>query len=79
MPDSPAVPTRLPTPPMTADPKTQEQFHRYMLELSQRRVEDDPRVKSLRTAKRVTWMLLLACAFLFFYLLDKMVEALSLL
>jgi hypothetical protein len=63
----------------TADPKTPQELHQYVVDLSQRKVEDDPRVKALHAAKRVIWMLLVACAFLFFYLLDKMVEALALL
>jgi len=63
----------------TADPKTPEEFHQYVLDLSHRKVEDDPRIQSLHAAKRIIWMLLVACAFLFFYLLDKMAEALSLL
>lgn len=62
-----------------ADPKTPEEFHQYAVDLAQRKPEDDPRVQALQVAKRVVWMLLVACAFLFFYLLDKMVEALSLL
>lgn len=62
-----------------ADPKTLEEVHQYVLDIANRRVEDDPRLKALHAAKRVIWMLLVTCAFLFFYLLDRMVEALSLL
>lgn len=62
-----------------AEPETQQVFHEYLLQLSQRRIEDDPRVRALHAAKRAMWMLLVGCAFLYFYLLDRMVEALSLL
>jgi hypothetical protein len=63
----------------TTEPKTREEIHQYVLDLSERKVEDDARVRALHAARRVIWMLLVACAFLFFYLLDKMAEALSLL
>jgi hypothetical protein len=63
----------------SASPKTHQEFHQYVLDLSRRSVEDDPRVKALHAAKRIIWTALIAFAFLFFYLLDKMVEALALL
>lgn len=62
-----------------SDPKALEDFHGYMRELSARRVEDNPTVKRWHIAKRIMWMILLATAFLFYYLIDKLSEALSLL
>lgn len=49
------------------------------IEATQRRVEDDPAVQRWHVAKRITWMLVLAEAFLIYYLLDKLQEALSIL
>jgi hypothetical protein len=43
------------------------------------RVEDDPVARRWHVAKRIVWMLTLAGAFLFYYLTDKLHEALSLL
>ena len=40
---------------------------------------DDPALQKWRVAKRVTWWVLLAAAFLAFYLMDKLNEALSIL
>ena len=45
----------------------------------ERRVEDDPAVQRWHVAKRIVWMLVLAEAFLIYYLLDKLQEALSIL
>ena len=45
--------------------------------LATRKVEDDLRLRKLLAAKRITWMILLAGAFLCFYLMDKLSEALS--
>ena len=45
----------------------------------ERRVEDDPAVRRWHVAKRIVWMLALAEAFLIYYLLDKLQEALSIL
>lgn len=56
-----------------------EHVRRYNQELAARRVEDDPVVRKLHVAKRITWMISLASAFLFYYLIDKMQEALSIL
>ena len=52
---------------------------RYSQEPAARRVEDDPVVQKWRVAKRIVWMISLAGAFLFYYLIDKMHEALSIL
>ena len=62
-----------------AEFKLIEDLHRHTEELASRRVEDDPVVRKLQVAKRITWMILAAGAFLFFYLMDKMQEALALL
>lgn len=65
---------------MTAsEAKSIEDLRRYNQELAARRVEDDPVVRRLHMAKRIVWMISLAGAFLFYYLIDKMQEALSIL
>ena len=51
----------------------------YSEALALRKVDDDPVVRRLRTAKQATWLLLLTCTFLFYYLIEKMQEALSML
>ena len=58
--------------------RSPEDVDRYVRELSHRRVEDAPRVKAWRIAERIVWLLLLAVAFLVYYLLDLTNEALSL-
>ena len=56
------------------------EFHRQSVETADTyRLEDDPHYQGWCTAKRVIWMVLLAGSFLFFYLVSKMHEALSLL
>lgn len=62
-----------------AELKLIEELHRHTEGLASRRVEDDPVVRKLRIAKRITWIFLLAGSFLFYYLLEKMEEALTLL
>lgn len=62
-----------------AELKLIEELHRHTEELASRRVEDDPVVRKLRVAKRIIWMILIAGAFLFYYLMDKMQEALAIL
>ncbi len=64
---------------MGSPEKSVEEFHKYSQELAERRVEDDPKVQAWYLVKRTTWLCLLAFSFLFFYLIDKMVTALSLL
>lgn len=54
-------------------------LQKYNRELAAKKVEEDPVVRRLQIAKRITWMILLAGAFLFFYLMDKLNEALSIL
>jgi hypothetical protein len=56
-----------------------EDLKSYNQELATRKPEDDPRVRRLQIAKRITWMVLLAAAFLAFYLMDKLSDALNLL
>ena len=64
---------------MSSPDRSVEEFHKYSEELAEKRVEDDPKVQVWYLAKRSTWLLLLVGSFLFFYLIDKMVTALSLL
>jgi hypothetical protein len=45
----------------------------------ERDVEDDPAVQRWHVAKRIVWMIVLAEAFLIYYLLDKLQEALTIL
>ena len=60
--------------------KALTEFHRHAVETADNyRIEDDPRYQAWCTAKRITWMILLAGSFLFFDLITKMHEALSLL
>jgi hypothetical protein len=61
--------------------KSIDEARRYNQELAAqvRRAEDELPPHWTRVAKRVTLMLLLAAAFLIYYLLDKMQEAVSLL
>ncbi len=63
----------------TAQLTSLEDLHRYTQELASRRVDDDPIVRKLHTAKQATWLFLLTCAFLFYYLIDKMQEAILML
>lgn len=59
--------------------KSLDELHRHNQELAARRVEDDPVTRKLQVAKRIVWMLLLSGSFLFYYLLDKIGEAISIL
>jgi hypothetical protein len=59
--------------------KSLEDLHNYAQSLAVRRPDDDPGVQKLQKAKQTVWLFLLVCAFLGYYLLDKMGEALSLL
>ena len=62
-----------------AEPKSLDDVRRHREELSARRAGDDRALRWTQAAKRITWMVLIAGAFLAYYLLDKMQEALSLL
>ena len=62
-----------------SETKSIDDLRRYNQELAARRVEDHPVVRRLHVAKRIVWMVTLAGAFLFYYLIDKMQEALSIL
>jgi len=55
------------------------ELRKYNQELANKKVEDDPVVRKLHVAKRITWMILVAGSFLFFYLIDKMSEAIAIL
>jgi hypothetical protein len=59
--------------------KSLAELKSYNQELAGKKPEDNPAVQKLHTAKRITWVLLLAASFLAFYLLDKLSEALSIL
>lgn len=63
----------------TSELKLIADFHSRSQELAARRVEDDPAVQKWRIAKRIVWMTLLAGTFLIYYLIDKLLEALSIL
>ncbi len=58
--------------------RSPEDVDRYVQELSGRKVEDAPKLRLWRIAERLAWALLLATAFLVYYLLDLTNEALSL-
>ena len=59
--------------------KSLDNLHQHNQEPVERRVEDDPLTKKLQVAKRIVWMCLLSGSFLFYYLLDKIGEAISIL
>ena len=59
--------------------KSLDDARRYKQELEARHAEDELPPRWAQIAKRITLMLLLAGAFLIYYLLDKMQEAVSLL
>jgi hypothetical protein len=63
----------------TAQLKSLEDLHKYAQDVAARRPEDDPKVQKLQVAKQTVWLFLLTCMFLFYYLIDKMGEALLLL
>ena len=53
--------------------------HRYRQDLASKTAADDPVSRKWQVAMRVTWSILLAGAFLVFYLTDRLNEALSIL
>jgi hypothetical protein len=56
------------------------EFHQQAVEnAAKQRLEENPSHQAWCTARRITWMILLAGAFLFFHLISKMHEALTLL
>jgi hypothetical protein len=66
--------------PMTGSEATAiDESRRRRRDTAERRVEDDPAVQRWHVAKRIVWMVALAEAFLIYYLLDKLQEALSIL
>jgi len=48
-------------------------------DLADKKAKDDRRMQGWQLAKRGTWAILLAGAFLMYYLIDKLIEALSIL
>lgn len=52
---------------------------RHSQELAARRAGDERALRRGKIAKRITWMVLIAGAFLVYYLFDKLEQALSLL
>lgn len=61
------------------DLKSLDDARRQVHEQEDRRARDDRAQRRAQVVKRITWMILLAAAFLAYYLLDKMSEAVSLL
>lgn len=61
------------------DLKSLDDARRQIHEQEDRRARDDRVQRRAQVIKRITWMVLLAAAFLAYYLLDKMSEAVSLL
>lgn len=59
--------------------KSLADVRRHSQELAAQRAGDDRVLHWMKVAKRITWMILIAGAFLAYYLLDKLEEALSLL
>lgn len=56
------------------------ELHRQSVDaVAMQRLEEDPAHRRWCAARRITWMILLAGAFLFFYLMHKMHEALMIL
>ena len=56
-----------------------DDLRRHFQQLAPRREEGDPVLRRWHVAKRITWMLLLAATFLLYYLVSKLLEALTLL
>ena len=63
----------------TAQIHSVQALHHYTEALASRQASDNPAVRNLQVAKRMTWLILLALAFLFYYLIDRMEHALLLL
>lgn len=61
------------------DLKSLDDARRLIHEEEDRRARDGRVQRRAMVVKRITWMILLAAAFLAYYLLDKMSEAVSLL
>jgi hypothetical protein len=59
--------------------KSLDDVRRHNQEQEARRAKDDRARRWALVAKRITWMILISGAFLAYYLLDKMQEAVSLL
>ena len=63
---------------MTGESKPGELRPHGQVEEAQR-ARDEVVLRRWQTAKRITWLVLVAAAFLIYYLFDKLAEALSLL
>lgn len=59
-------------------PRTLEDAHAQVQAIAKRRVENDRWVKTWRFTERVVYLLALVGAYLLYYLIEKMDEALSL-
>jgi hypothetical protein len=59
-------------------PKTLEDARAYVEAIAKRRIENDDGVKAWRFAKQVSYLFGLVGAYIFYYLIDKMIDAMSL-
>ena len=59
--------------------RSRADLRRYTQELAARRVEDDPVVRNWILAKQTTWLSMLNGAYLCYYLMESLHEALSIL
>lgn len=60
-----------------AEPRLHENLLGVPVQPARQRAERNPLVRAGQTAKRITLMFLLAGSFMFYYVLDKMNQALS--
>lgn len=60
-----------------AELRLPEELFRVHAQPARQRAECNPLVRASQTAKRITLMFLLAGSFMFYYVLDKMNQALS--
>lgn len=59
-------------------PKTRENVHAYVQAIANRHIENERSVRAWRFAKRVMYLSALIGAYLFYYFIDKLIEAMSL-
>jgi len=59
--------------------KSIDDLRQYSLALSARNVADEPLVRTLQSAKQLTWFAMLCGSFLCYHLMDKLLEALLML
>lgn len=62
-----------------AELKSLADLKSYTQELAGKKAEDNPAVRKLHAAKRITWVALLAASLLVFYLMDQLADALNML